>query len=301
MLFSKSLLFAVSAFAATASAQSSASADSQIALAQLSLVGAKLVPNPIQQSYLALEAALQETFSNGTVDEPGTTLSVGTTAAAPTLKLIIPDETKSRFNSSTKYTVLTLDPGAPVEPVSTKVVRHYLVNDVPVGSDGTLDLASGKNVAGWFSTAPPLGSGTHRYATLVFRQPSNFNPPSSLTTPDKNIVIDFKLSDYVSQAQPGPIVAATFFLQANDNEASASGSTKSVSAVPTTSVASASVSQAASSVSASIQNLAGSASASSSSSSGSSGAQRIASLPLSTQVLALAMSAVAVAMGAALV
>ncbi|PWN93321.1 PEBP-like protein [Acaromyces ingoldii] len=298
MLFSKSLLCAVTALAASVSAQSSSSADSQIALAQLSLSAAKLIPNPIKQEYLSLEAALTETFKNGSVDQPGTTLSVGTTSTAPTLKLTIPDSAQSRFNSSTKYTVLTLDPGAPVEPVDKKVVRHFLVNDVPVGSDGTLDVSSGKNVAGWFATAPPLGSGTHRYATLIFRQPSDFNPPASLTTPDKNIVIDFSLSDYVEQAKPGPIVAATFFLQANDNEAKA-GSSKSVSAVPTTSVAAASVSQAASSVSASIQNLAGSATATSKSSSGS--GSNSASRPLSTHVLAVVLSVAAIAVGAALV
>ncbi|UZJ57498.1 hypothetical protein CBS101457_006818 [Exobasidium rhododendri] len=215
---------------------------SGIANVVLNLQGAHVVPDLIAASSLKLSALVMQSFGS-TSNTPGQTLSIAQVANKPSWSLQYSSNEASAIQNST-FTIMTLDPGTATATVGN-VVRHYLANNVSLTNGQLINTTA--SIAGWFSPAPPVGSGAHRYTTLVFEQPSNFNIPDSLAHTNTTIDTDFDLATYISQTNLGSVVAATFFLCSNT-----SAGTTSVVPVSTTVVGSSAISSASSSASASL-------------------------------------------------
>jgi phosphatidylethanolamine-binding protein (PEBP) family uncharacterized protein len=225
----KTLSLFVAAFAvqqAQGQMTSQAALSTGIATAMLNLQGAHVIPDLLSANSFKLAALLQQSFDS-TSNNPGQTLSIAQVTDAPTWSLQYNTAEQSAIENSS-YTVMTLDPGAATSTPGN-VVRHYLANNVTL-ANGQLQNTT-EAIAGWFSPAPPPGSGVHRYTTLVFSQPSSFNLPDSLAQYDATIDTNFDLAGYISQTGLGPVIAATFFLCSNSSTA-ASSSVAPVSTAP---------------------------------------------------------------------
>lgn len=243
-LSSFALLAAIATQQASSQMTSQAALSTGIATVMLNLQGAQVIPQLLSADSFKLSALLQQTFGS-TSNNPGQSLSIAQVTGAPTLALQYNSAEQSSIENAS-YTVMTLDPGA-ATATAGNVVRHYLANNVTL-SNGQLQNTT-QAIAGWFSPAPPAGSGVHRYTTLVFSQPSNFNLPDSLSHFDGTINTDFDLTSYISQTKLGSVIAATFFLCSNSSTAASS----SVQPVPTTAVGSSAIQAAAATVSVSAQ------------------------------------------------
>ncbi|PWN36189.1 PEBP-like protein, partial [Meira miltonrushii] len=225
-----------------------------IANVMLQLEGAHVVPNLISADQLQLRGLLNQQFGGSNVTTGELVGAVDDVKNMPiwTIEYSSQASASGQFLNAS-YTVMTLDPGAPSEQ-PRNIVRHFLANNI------TLDTATGglrntsKPIAGWFSPAPPAGSGVHRYTTLVFRQPANFTStlPAYLQNRNETIDTNFDLAQYIKEADLGPIVAANFFLLQN-SDTSASMTASGV--VSTSAVPSASVSAAVSSISSSLSSV----------------------------------------------
>ena len=233
-----SLLAASAMHMVAGQSTSSSEVATGIATAVLNLQGTKVIPDLFPASDLNLSAVLVQTFGS-TSNMPGQQLSIEETAQQPTWSL---QYSSSALENKT-FTIMTLDPGA-ATATQGNVVRHFLANNVTLNGDQLVNTTVA--IAGWFGPAPPPGSGLHRYTTLVFEQPSDFNAmlPDSLSHREEEIDLNFNLADYRSQTGLGSIVAANFFLCENSTAA-----TTSVMPVATSSVAADQISSAASSVS----------------------------------------------------
>lgn len=240
------LLVAVATQQASSQMTSQSALSTGIATVMLNLQGAQVIPQLLSADSFKLSALLQQTFGS-TSNNVGQSLSIAQVADAPTLALQYNSAQQSAIENAS-YTVMTLDPGA-ATATAGNVVRHYLANNVTL-SNGQLQNTT-QAIAGWFSPAPPAGSGIHRYTTLVFSQPSNFNLPDSLAHYNATIDTDFDLSSYISQTNLGSVIAATFFLCSNSSTAASS----SVVPVATTAVGSSAIQAAAATVSVSFLSL----------------------------------------------
>lgn len=203
--------------------------------------GTRIIPNLIDESKIQLKGLLQEAFGSEKI-QPGQEVSVSSVASLPTWTVEYSNDTAQQFTNQ-YYTVMTLDPGAASDK-PRNIVRHFLANNMTIQSTGELRNLS-QPVAGWFSPAPPKGTGVHRYTTLVFQQ-KNTEIPDSVSHRNDSIDTNFDLASYIEQVDLGPVVAATFFLCQDDDK---SAKTTEQGVVSTSSVNSASISAAASSVS----------------------------------------------------
>lgn len=61
---------------------------------------------------------------------------------------------------------MMVDPDVPSRANRTSEARHWLVMNIP-----GCDVQKGDTVDEFFSSAPQLGTGYHRYTLLVFKQP----------------------------------------------------------------------------------------------------------------------------------
>lgn len=277
---------------ATAQNTSADTVNQGIANLLLQLEGTRLIPNLVQQSQFELHGLLVQQFGSQNISTGQLVEQVTEVANQPTWSAeYTAAANESKTFASTMFTIMTLDPGAASEE-PRNIVRHYLANNVSLSmSTGNFQNTT-KPIAGWFSPAPPAGSGVHRYATLVFRQPANFTLPVDLQNTNTTIETNFNLTDYISRTNLGPIVAANFFLaQSNDTSATVTAT----GVVSTTSVPAASVSAAVESVSKSLSSVYATTTAASS---GSSSGAMAGPVVISHASVALAATAAFVLLGA---
>lgn len=93
--------------------------------------------------------------------------------------------------------------------------RHFLENGASFGdpsSNSTLNLnpGSGTVVTAYAGPGPAAGEGPHRYAWLLFAQPSSFKPQANLTNASVGPG-HWYLNAYVTGTGLGDLVAASFF------------------------------------------------------------------------------------------
>ncbi|KAF9228043.1 PEBP-like protein [Gyrodon lividus] len=108
-----------------------------------------------------------------------------------------------------KYTMIMADAGPPGTDESHGQRRHWLVNGATI-SGTNVSMAGATAVTQYLPPNPPVGSGPHRYAILLFAQPADFLAPPSLSKPNTGGGI-FIVEDYVRSSKLGPLVAATYF------------------------------------------------------------------------------------------
>ncbi|XP_058467298.1 protein D3-like [Malaya genurostris] len=106
------------------------------------------------------------------------------------------------------YTLIMTDPDAPsrVNP-KLREWKHWLVANIP-GSD----VASGDTIAEYISSAPPEGSGLHRYVFLVYKQPGGKvqfdEPKQSNRNPNRG---KFQAAELARKYNLGTPVAGNFY------------------------------------------------------------------------------------------
>ncbi|KAL9933615.1 hypothetical protein V8E36_007273 [Tilletia maclaganii] len=220
------LTAAVVLAASSASANYGADVDATAHAVAEAIVGFSsqgLTPNPVSNDVFQPKAALTVTYPQAGVVGLNQQPRETQVQEPPTYTLNITDSEADQFKGKL-FTVIVADPGAPVANYNGLVVRHFLANNITVGSDGTLRNTSAP-VTRYFGPAPPQGSGPHRYMHLVVAQPANFRAPAALSQPNTPLVTDWNLGDYFSQAGLGPIVAASYMIVQNGTTTDASVTT----------------------------------------------------------------------------
>uniref|UniRef100_A0A8D8AUJ0 Phosphatidylethanolamine-binding protein homolog F40A3.3 n=1 Tax=Culex pipiens TaxID=7175 RepID=A0A8D8AUJ0_CULPI len=106
------------------------------------------------------------------------------------------------------YTLILTDPDAPSRAnPKMREWRHWIVINIP-GED----VASGEPVAEYISSAPPQGSGLHRYAFLVYKQPSGrieFEEPRlNNRNPNRGM---FRVAEFAAKYALGTPIAGNFY------------------------------------------------------------------------------------------
>ncbi|GAA6016800.1 hypothetical protein JCM11491_001811 [Sporobolomyces phaffii] len=251
-----------------ASAQSipaTASAE-QLALvsAQFANSGFNLTTNAGFGLDLDAKALLTVVYGFGAV-ENGQEYSVDQVSDAPEVYVTPAEDTAAWFNSTSRYTLTLADASALGDPDAEGNYRHFLANSetgaAATGSNLTFTPSDGTVITSYAAPGPLSGSGTHRYAWLLFAQPENFSAPQGLSTAG-TAPSHWSVNSYVQQTGLELVAASFFTVQPNGNP---TGSVASTQAVNTATLA---VSSASSSAASS-----GSASHASSGSHTSSGAQ----------------------------
>uniref|UniRef100_A0A1Q3FL91 Putative phosphatidylethanolamine-binding protein n=1 Tax=Culex tarsalis TaxID=7177 RepID=A0A1Q3FL91_CULTA len=106
------------------------------------------------------------------------------------------------------YTLILTDPDAPSRTnPKMREWRHWIVINIP-GED----VASGEPVAEYISSAPPQGSGLHRYAFLVYKQQGGkieFDEPRlNNRNPNRGM---FRVAEFAAKYSLGTPIAGNFY------------------------------------------------------------------------------------------
>lgn len=171
-----SLLAALAVSTATASpllprANCPLPSKAQLTVVDNAIYAAKLVPDLI--SAFSGSLLINAAFGTNTVNL-GNTLTVTDTLPPPTFNITAEANYPA---STTKYTVLLLDPDvpSPLLPVDRDTLgdyTHLIVSDVQpscITSQTQVPLTT-------FKPLTPLSVAQHRYTFLVYRQPADFSP-----------------------------------------------------------------------------------------------------------------------------
>ncbi|KAL8279032.1 hypothetical protein RQP46_008490 [Phenoliferia psychrophenolica] len=237
-----SSLVALTAFSLSALAQVPATATAS----DLALVSAQYINSGFASTSntgfgvsLKAEAILTVEYGFGNVVN-GMAYDVTQVAAQPTVYVTPSTSTASDFTSSSLYTLTLADAASLGDPDTAGNYRHYLANSLTgasgSGSNLTFVPSNGTVITNYASPGPIAGTGPHRYAWLLFAQPSTFAAPSNLSTTGVS-PSHWNVSSYVSSSHLGDLIAASFFTVENGTP---TGSVASTAAVNTATLSTAS-------------------------------------------------------------
>lgn len=150
-------------------------------------------------------------------------------ATKPTISVTPLADAVNNFKAPNAFTLVLTDANALGNPDPEKNFRHYLENGATFGDasqNGTMNLndGSGTVVTSYVAPGPLLNSGLHRYAWLLFAQPSGFNAPSNLSTANVGPG-HWDFNAYVASSGLGDLVASSFFTVQNGTVSFSSNST----------------------------------------------------------------------------
>lgn len=141
--------------------------------------------------------------------EPGAFLTTDVSAEAPRLSI-----QTFRDAGDTRYTCILADPDTPdIERDTFKTTLHWLINDVQVSlTEPTVSISTANTVVSYLPPMPPKGTPYHRYALLVFSQPSSSSSPP-LASADRGTHTEiersgFDVRAYVRQHRLSPAGAS---------------------------------------------------------------------------------------------
>ncbi len=114
------------------------------------------------------------------------------------------------------YTLVMTDPDAPSrEDPKFGQIKHWLVLNIP----GT-DLSKGETLASYRGSAPPEGSGMHRYIFLVYKQSGILKHSETPVEPNsREGRRHFKVREFAKKYNLGQPIAGNFYLAQNDEYA----------------------------------------------------------------------------------
>ncbi|GAA5979162.1 hypothetical protein JCM5350_007087 [Sporobolomyces pararoseus] len=229
---------------ATASAE-----DLALVSAQFANSGFNLTSNAGFGLTLDAKAILSVQYGFGVV-ENGQEYSVDQVSEAPEIFVTPAEDTAAWFNSSSKYTLTLADASALGDADPEGNYRHFLANSetgaANSGSNLTFTPQDGTVITSYAAPGPLSGSGTHRYAWLLFTQPAeNFQAPQDLSTPG-TAPSHWSVSSYVQQTGLQLVAASFFTVQPNGQPTGSVATTQAVNTA-TLSVSSAAASGSASS------------------------------------------------------
>ncbi|KAL7006899.1 hypothetical protein EMMF5_003483 [Cystobasidiomycetes sp. EMM_F5] len=147
----------------------------------------------------------------------------------------------ANYSTTSKYTLMLADASALGDPDAQGEYRHYLANGVGVpasfNGSGAFNVTNGTVITNYAGPGPIAGTGAHRYAWLLFQQPTNFSAPANLSTAGV-APGHWSVYDYATSTHLGKIVAASFFTVQNGNPTASVVSTTAINTatlvVPTT-------------------------------------------------------------------
>ncbi|KAG8765128.1 hypothetical protein FRC15_007215 [Serendipita sp. 397] len=143
---------------------------------------------------------------NGAPVSAGTLIAVNDTQTAPTITITAANSTVTLPST---LTLAMVDPGAIGKLSTPGPTRHWLVNGVTVGSNGALVIPE-TSITAYGAPYPDEADAPHRYAIVLWDQPSTFAPQGDLATGPQPIT-QFNLNDYVTSSGLGRVVAAWYF------------------------------------------------------------------------------------------
>lgn len=152
---------------------------------------------------------------------------------APDVYVTPAQDTAAWFNSSSRYTLTLADASALGDPDSEGNYRHFLANSetgaAAAASSGNLTFApqDGTVITSYAAPGPLSGSGTHRYAWLLFAQPENFSAPEGLSTAGTS-PSHWSVKSYVDQTGLQLVAASFFTVQPNGNPTGSVATTQAV-------------------------------------------------------------------------
>ncbi|GAA5933521.1 YbhB/YbcL family Raf kinase inhibitor-like protein [Sporobolomyces koalae] len=179
---------------------------------------------------LDAKALLTVVYGFGAV-ENGQEYSVEQVTNAPEIYVTPAQDTAAWFNSSSRYTLTLADASALGDPDSEGNYRHFLANSetgaAASGNNLTFSPQDGTVITSYAAPGPLAGSGTHRYAWLLFAQPENFSAPSGLSTAG-TAPSHWSVSSYVEQTGLQLVAASFFTVQPNGNPTGSVATTEAV-------------------------------------------------------------------------
>lgn len=106
------------------------------------------------------------------------------------------------------YTLAMVDPDAPSREVPTyREIEHWLVVNI-LGSD----ISTGQIIAEYTGSKPPEGSGLHRYATFVYKQPNEIHFEETGNGPiSSEQRRSFSIRNFAHKYALGEPIAGNFF------------------------------------------------------------------------------------------
>ncbi|KAL4259916.1 PEBP-like protein [Pleurotus pulmonarius] len=134
---------------------------------------------------------------------PGQSLTRAQVASAPTFTV-----TPGSGSLSGTYTLAMVDFGPVGSDQSKGVTRHWLVNGLTI-TNSAFSNTSAVAITQYAGPAPPAGSGPHRYAFLLWEQPSTFTAPSAFSQPNMG-VSTFDVNAYATDAKLGAVIAGNY-------------------------------------------------------------------------------------------
>ncbi|KAF9000247.1 PEBP-like protein [Cyathus striatus] len=112
------------------------------------------------------------------------------------------------------YVAVMVDPDAPTpQDPSVSQVRHFLASNfygVEFPS-GQLLVNFTAPPSPWFQPAPPAGSDPHRYAILLFKQPSSFNKQVQTLVNSTSSILNFDVGKFAAATGLGEAIGGTNF------------------------------------------------------------------------------------------
>lgn len=165
-------------------------------------------------------------------------------AAMPDIFITPTSDNTANFATTDEFTLMLADASAIGGPDPEGDYRHYLGNSLVFGAAASssnvtqiLNAASGTTITYYAGPGPLAGSGTHRYAWLLFQQPASFAAPANLSTAG-TAPSHWDVASYVSGSGLSTLVGASFFTVTATGTATFTPGT--TSAVATSSAASSS-------------------------------------------------------------
>ncbi|KAG9222016.1 hypothetical protein CCMSSC00406_0010381 [Pleurotus cornucopiae] len=194
-------------------------------------------PSYVSGEVLKLQA-IQAHFKNAGIvpdgvgeTSPGQSLTRAQVASAPTFTV-----TPGSGSLSGTYTLAMVDFGPVGSDQSKGVTRHWLVNGLTI-TNSAFSNTSAVAITQYAGPAPPAGSGPHRYAFLLWEQPSTFTAPAAFSQPNMG-VSTFDVNAYATDAKLGAVIAGNYITV---EEGTATATPSPTAAVETSTLPAASV------------------------------------------------------------
>ncbi|XP_013792173.1 protein D3-like isoform X2 [Limulus polyphemus] len=112
------------------------------------------------------------------------------------------------FEANDFYTLCMTDPDAPSrQNPKFREWHHWLVVNIP-----GKDICKGEVLSDYIGSAPPKGTGLHRYVFVVYKQPECLNPTEKqLTNTSGKHRGNFKIRDFAAKYDLGDPWAGNFY------------------------------------------------------------------------------------------
>ncbi|GAA6032178.1 hypothetical protein JCM8097_007110 [Rhodosporidiobolus ruineniae] len=225
------LLPALAAFASAQSIPATASAtDLELINAQYDNSGLDDQGNAGFGVDLEAQAVLSVVYPSFGLVQNGNAYTADQVADAPEIFVTPSNSTAAWFNETSRYTLMLADASSLGDPDTRGNYRHFLANGLTgaaaSGANLTFEPVDGTVITEYTAPGPIAGTGPHRYAFLLFDQPSSFQAPSNLSSPGVSAA-PWYVSDYVAQTGIR-LVAASFFTVQNGDPTGSVASTEAV-------------------------------------------------------------------------